>query len=385
MIIGIDGNEANVKNRVGSGEYSFELLKQFEKIKAKSLKFKIYLKEKPGEDLPKTRAGWEYGIIGPRFLWTQVGLPLALLSDKARLDVFFSPSHYAPRFAFNIPVVISVMDIAYLHYPDMFKKKDFYQLKSWTNYSVRMAKKVITISKSSKNDIIEHYRIPEEKVVVVYPGIKSGILSGFETNAKFKMQNSNLLKEKYNIDGDYVLFVGTIQPRKNIARLIGAFGELLKENNFKNRKLSLVIVGKKGWLYEEIFAAPAKFGLEDKVKFLDFVEASDLPALYGNALCFIMPSLYEGFGLPVLEAMRYGCPVAASNVSSLPEAGGDAALYFDPYNYRDIAEKMKILIRDEDIRQNLIKKGFAQIKKFSWEKAAVETLEVLEAVGKTKL
>jgi glycosyltransferase involved in cell wall biosynthesis len=186
----------------------------------------------------------------------------------------------------------------------------------------------------------------------------------------------NELKKKFQISDQYILFVGTLQPRKNITRLIEAFS-CLKPYALSLRSLQLVIVGKKGWQYKEILKAPNKFGVADRVKFLDFVSDEDLPSLYKNALCYVLPSLYEGFGLPVLEAMKYDCPVITSNVSSLPEAGGDAALYVDPMNVQDIAEKIELLIRDEKLRRELIGKGRKQIKKFSWEKAAKETLKVL--------
>ena len=184
------------------------------------------------------------------------------------------------------------------------------------------------------------------------------------------------LNKKFGIKRDYILFVGTLQPRKNIERLVEAFSKL------KNKELELVIVGKKGWQYEEILAAPSKFGVSERVKFLDFVENKDLPSLYKNALCFVLPSLYEGFGLPVLEAMKFGCPVLTSNVSSLPEAGGDAAIYFDPTSAEDIAKSLQLVINDEGLRKEMIKKGYNQVKKFSWEKTAKETLKVLEALGK---
>lgn len=145
---------------------------------------------------------------------------------------------------------------------------------------------------------------------------------------------------------------------------------------------SLIIVGKKGWLYEEILEAPKKFGVENKVKFLDFVPDEDLPLFYKNALCFVLPSLYEGFGLPVLEAMQYGCPVITSNVSSLPEAGGDAALYVDPKDVSDIADNLRLMIEKPQLREEFIEKGYKQVNKFSWEKTAKETLKVLEEVAR---
>ena len=182
------------------------------------------------------------------------------------------------------------------------------------------------------------------------------------------------IRKKHGVNDKYVLFVGTLQPRKNIARLIEAFSKLNKSD------LNLVIVGKKGWKFEEILAAPEKFGVGNKVKFLDSVTDEDLPAFYKNAICFVLPSLYEGFGLPVLEAMQYGCPVIASNVSSLPEAGGNAALYVDPLDAGDIAKKLELMINDNDLRQKFIKRGYVQVKKFSWEKTARETLIALEGL-----
>lgn len=379
MIIGVDGNEANVEKRVGISEYAFELLKQFScsKLIAHSSKFIIYLKDKPKSDMPLESENWKYRVVGPRRLWTQLSLPLALLKDcrlkGCRMDVFFSPTHYAPRLC-PVPTVISVMDLSYIHYPELFKKLDLYQLKNWTSYSVRNAKRVLTISNASKNDIIKQYNTPSEKVEVAYPGIK---VKSQMSKVKNSGQKSKVL-EKYSLKGDYILFVGTLQPRKNIVRLIEAYAKL------KDSVIELVIVGKKGWLYEEILAAPRKYGVEEQVKFLEFVTDEDLSTLYQNAICFVLPSLYEGFGLPVLEAMQEGCPVITSNVSSLPEAGGDAAIYVDPKDTDDIAKKMQTLIKSKELQAELREKGYKQVKKFSWEKTAKETLAVLKDVASNK-
>lgn len=404
MLIGIDGNEANVEKRVGVSGYAFELLRQFS-MKTENINFRIYLKSKPLSDLSKQSDRWNYRIVRPRKLWTQIGLPFDLYFHKPRPDVFFTPSHYAPRFS-PIPTVVSIMDLSYIHFPELFKKSDLYQLMNWTQYSVRKAKKVFTISQFTKNDIIKYYNVPFDKIVVTYPGVKSEIRSA-SWRTKFKMQNSNLLKDKYGIKGQYILFVGTLQPRKNIVRLIEAFAMLARgpvvpsshpmssvasslraldgtpSSRATPRSLSLIIVGKKGWLYEEILGAPKKFGVEDRVKFLDFVPDEDLTLFYKHALFFILPSLYEGFGLPVLEAMKWGCPVITSKISSLPEAGGDAAIYVDPESVEDIVSKMQLLIKDENKRHEMIEKGYKQVKKFSWDKTARETLKALEEVAIT--
>jgi len=260
---------------------------------------------------------------------------------------------------------MAIMDLSYLKFPGMFKPKDLYQLREWTAYSANRAAKIFTISEASKNDIIKWYHVPERNIVVTYPG--------------FHMSDP----KKPVGEKNYILSVGTLQPRKNYVRLIEAFGIFLKKNKQKFSDLKLLIIGKKGWLYEDIFEAPKKFGVQDRVKFLDFVPDADLPAYYRNALCFALPSLYEGFGLPVVEAMSYGCPVVVSNVSSLPEIAGKAAVYVDPGSAGSIAEGILTAVRQRNLIQgkNRIKAGETQVKKFTWQKAAKQALEVLEKVG----
>jgi len=370
MIIGIDGNEANVEKKVGISEYAFELLKCFS---ASSFKFIIYLKNSPRKELPEETNRWRYRVVKPGALWTQLGLPFDLYSHKPRPDVFFTPTHYSPRFS-PIPTVMSVMDLSYVHYPELFNRSDLFQLMNWTSYSVRNAKKVFTISQSSKNDIIKIYNVSDNKVLVTYPGIKTTVQ---KTDLTMKD-----LEQKYGISNEFILFVGTLQPRKNITKLIEAYSKLYAKEQFRKKKIQLIVIGKKGWQYESILSTPEKLGVEKQVKFLEFVDDDELSVFYKNALCFVLPSLYEGFGLPVLEAMKNDCPVITSNVSSLPEAGGDAALYIDPLNVDSIADTIEEVVNDPKLRTELIKKGQEHIKKFNWEKTAKETLKVLEEVAK---
>jgi glycosyltransferase involved in cell wall biosynthesis len=380
MIIGIDGNEANVEKRVGISEYAYQLLVQFASdtsLRDRNIKFVIYLKDKPFASLPKANKFWEYRVLKPGKLWTQWRLPLDLYFNRPRPDVFFSMTHYAPRFS-PVPTVVSIMDVAYERFPEMFNASDLYQLRNWTAYSVKNAKKVLTISDASRDDIIKAYSVPKDNLITIYPGIKN-ILS-----LEPRVYGMKQLQTKYHISDHFILFVGTLQPRKNIVRLIEAFSKLgIREKNFEINDLELIIIGKKGWQYEEILAAPEKFGVEDRVKFLENIQDDELDIFYKRALCYVLPSLYEGFGLPVLEAMQRDCPVITSNISSLPEAGGDAALYVDPKDVDDIAAKIKKLINDKKLREELIEKGRKQVRKFSWEKAAKETLIVLQQVGKS--
>lgn len=257
MLIGIDGNEANIEKRVGIGEYAFELLSQFEKAQNPKLKFRIYLKNKPLSHMPQERVGWEYKVVGPKKMWTQFALPINLFLNFSKPDVFFSPSHYAPRFS-PVPTAISIMDLSYIHFPELFTKHDLYQLVNWTKYSAHNAKKIFTISNFSRDDIIKTYQKKPEDVVTTYLGIKPTL----------NMENT---QKKVAVEGKYILFVGTLQPRKNIVRLVEAFSQI------KDKAVKLVIVGKKGWQYEEILASPEKFGVSKRVQFLDFVSDENLP------------------------------------------------------------------------------------------------------------
>ncbi len=377
MIIAIDGYEANVKNRVGIGRYAFQILVLMHALlqARPDIKVRVYLPSSPVSDMPKETLNWVYEVRGPSKLWTWIGLPFALSVDSPKADVVFSPTHYIPRFI-QIPRVMSVMDLSYLYFPELFRRKDLLQLTKWTKYSVEHATHVFTISQYSKNDIIQKYGKRTSDVSVTYPGLSmSQQISDSPT--------ASALIKKYGIQKHYILSVGTIQPRKNYERLIEAFSLFLKKNKQKFGEIDLVIIGKKGWLFEDILKAAEKFGVTDTVKFLDFVPDHELPVFYKNALCFALPSLYEGFGLPVLEAMANSCPVVISNVSSLPEIAGKAGVYVDPNSSESICDGLLTAVRQRNLMQGKyrIKHGLSQLTRFSWEKAAKQTLEVLERVG----
>ncbi|OGF99778.1 hypothetical protein A2Y99_02345, partial [Candidatus Gottesmanbacteria bacterium RBG_13_37_7] len=301
-------------------------------------------------------------------------LPLSLYIDPEKPAVFFSPTHYSPRFAF-CPRIIAIMDLSYIRFPEMFTKKDLYQLQHWTSYSVKKADKIITISNFSKSEIIDYYQISAERILVTYPGYDKDKYKKLEIINKINLLK---IKKKYQIEGEYILFVGTLQPRKNLIRLIEAFKKV-KTGVLKGKPLQLVISGKKGWLYREIFAKVKQFGLESDVVFSGYTDPRDLPDLYRHALCLVNPSLYEGFGIPVVEAMACGCPVIVSRTSSLPEVAGQAGIYIDPGNVSDIAEKILSVIKmSNKERRKIIQKGLNQVEKFNWENCAQETLAVLK-------
>jgi len=359
MIIGVDANEANVKERVGVSTYAFNLLSFFKKKAEKNLRFKIFLKNQPQPDMPEEGRYFRYQVIKGRFFWSQIFLPW-YLCQKKDINVFFSPAHYIPRFC-PVSSVVTIHDLSFIYYPQDFLKKDLYQLKTWTAYSVKKAKKIIAVSQSTKKDIIKIYKIPEEKIEVIYNGYEK---PKTVTPSKFKIKK---------ISCPYLLYVGTIQPRKNLSLLIDAF---YKFNQIYNN-YELVIAGKKGWLYKKIFDKVSDLGIEDRVFFTDYVTDFQLAYLYQNAFCLVMPSLYEGFGIPLLEAMSFNCPVVSSFSSSLPEIGSDACLYFNPLDVNDLVEKLLKLKDNEKLRNELTKKGCQRIKFFSWNNCGEKTLSTI--------
>lgn len=368
MIIGIDGNEANVKELVGVSVYTLRLLESFQKRLNENLKFRVYLREKPQKHLPVESVNYTYTIVKPNFLWSQISLPIYLTAHE-KPAVFFSPAHYAPRFC-PVPTVVTIHDLSYFYFPNEFLKNDLYKLINWTKYSVRKAKKIIAVSEHTKKDLVNFYNVAEEKISVVYNGY------GIETqNLKLKNQNSINYKLKTK---NYILYVGTVQPRKNIKTLIDAFDIFTDDHP----DFSLYIVGKKGWMYDKTAQSFKQSNHKDKIIMRGYVSDDELALLYQNAFCLVNPSLYEGFGIPVLEAMSQSCPVIASNTSSLPEIGGDAALYFDPKSIVQLGGQLNKLYDDKKLRDELVKRGKERIKKFSWQTCADKTLAILHEAYK---
>ena len=378
--IGIDGNEANTKKRVGIGQYAFHTITSLYALRKKEkntsyryVSFEIYLKDKPLSDLPTSAPWWKYKVFGPSKMWTQFALPFHLTLFRSS-NIFFSPSHYAPRFL-REPSVISIMDLSFFHFPELFNKKDLYQLENWTSYSVKNASKIFTISQFSKEEIIKYYQVNPDSIVVTYPGFDDNLYKKREVLKKEK----EAVKKKFCVGENFILFVGTIQPRKNIVKLLDAFERIINSGQFDN--FQLLLVGKKGWMYEGILTHKKYLMEEKKVIFTDFAEDEDLSLLYNLASCFILPSLYEGFGIPVIESLACGCPAVLSNVSSLPEIAGDAACFIDPTDSTSIEEGIKKVLTDALYRKNLIQKGFEQIKKFSWDLGGEQTFKTLIEVA----
>ncbi|MFH1827405.1 MAG: glycosyltransferase family 1 protein [bacterium] len=368
ITIGIDGNEANVKKQVGVSVYAQNLLLEFNKKAIETTRFNIYLKNNIVNTMPNEKSFFKYIFVNGKFLWSQLFLPFKLLIGEKN-DVFFSPAHYVPRFT-NTPIIVTIHDLSYYYFPNEFLKRDLFKLKNWTKYSIHKAKKIIAVSENTKLDIIKFFGIPKEKIQVIYNGYEKKIIKNDFDKKLINRVSKNL----------YILYVGTLQPRKNIQTLIDAFIKFL----LQNKNFRLVIAGKKGWLYSEIFKKVKESGFSKKIIFTDYVNNSTLKKLYQNAFCLVHPSLYEGFGIPLLEAMNEGCPIISSNTSSLPEIAGDAALFFEPKNVDHLVFQINNLVKHEDLKNTLIAKGKERVKLFSWKKCASETLKVIKSASNSK-
>lgn len=368
MIIGVDGNEANVEQKVGSSVYTAELLKYFRAHASPQLKFVVYVRKALLPGMPEETEHFKYEIVPGQKFWRDIFFPIHLYL-KSTIDVLFSPAHYTPRFC-PVPVVVTIHDTAYEYFPGEFLKRDLYKLKNWTAHGLKQAKKIIAVSQSTKKDIARLYNVDNEKISVIYNGYNT-----YETENKAGTDILNVYDVKKN---SYILYVGTIQPRKNITALIEAFEKIAPDYP----SLKLLIAGKKGWMYKQIYDSAQKSEYSGRMVFAGYVPDDHLSALYTQASMYVLPSLYEGFGIPILEAMNHGCPVIASDASSLPEVGKDACIYFDPKDTQDLSSALKKVLNSKQLQDTLKKKGKERVKHFSWDTCGSKTLALLKKAAR---
>lgn len=365
MVIGYDASRAFDEQRTGTETYSYQLLKSLASIECQG-GLRAYVRP---DCCSGKLSGVELFPIKWQRMWTQGGL--AWETWVRPPDVLFIPAHVVP-FLRNprVPVVVTVHDLA-LEYLDFYSNplQRFYLGWGMERLRARLATRIISVSHSTKRDLVSKLRISDSKVEVVYEGVDP------RYRDSIRKEEVGRVRDRYNIEGEYVFFVSTIQPRKNVEGLIGAFASL--KSHFP--RLKLVLAGKPGWDYQSIYQAPRDYDLEGEVLFLGFVPQEDLPALYRGAGVFCLPSFHEGFGIPVLEAMSVGTPVVTSRVSSLPEVGGDVAVYVDPYDIDDIARGLKSVLEwSSEERTRRATRGKKWSAKFTWQKAAARTLALLQ-------
>lgn len=269
----------------------------------------------------------------------------------------------------DVPTVLTVHDLIFKLFPQHHKRLNYWFLNAAMPLFVRRADAIIAISQATKNDLIRHFGTPDNKITVVHEAAAAHF---------YVPPNSEVarVRAKYDLPDRFLLSVGTIEPRKNLSRLV----ESLVQLRTYDRRLKLVVVGAKGWLYEEFFERVKALQLEDAVILPGYVPDEDLPAVFRAATVYVMASVYEGAGLPVLEAMACGCPVVSSRESSLPELGADVPHYFNPYDVEHMTNVIGEVLADEQLREQMAEAGPERASRFSWERAARETMAVYQSV-----
>ena len=371
MLIGIDGNEANIENRVGVNMYAYEVIWGLYKMsqeKPFEHRLIVYLKNKPLSDMPKPTKNFEYKLLPGGKVWILTKLMPHLFLASQKPDIIFSPSHYVPPFS-PVPRVCSIMDLGYLEFSAQFKKYDYWQLKAWTAISILVSKYIISISEATKKDIVRHYKFAVKKIRVMPLAHDKKVF-----NPKIKDDNVRLIKKRHSIVNDYILFLSTLKPSKNLDGVLEAFAIISRDYP----DLQLVVTGKRGWLYQETLKKVEELELGGKVIFTGFIPEEDKPALLRGAKLLVSPSFWEGFGLHVLESMAVGTPVVVSDRGSLREVVGEAGEIVDPQNAKDIAKGIDKILGESDVKyQERVKRGIIRSQKFDWDQTAKLTLSIL--------
>lgn len=299
-----------------------------------------------------------------RILWEQSAWPY--LAAREKFDLLHSMAFVTPILT-NIPTIVTVYDLSFIHYPEKFPLLQRLYLQTQTARSVNQAQRVITISEATRQDLCQYFDMPIEKSHVVFPGVDSHF-------RPIPEETVDAFRKKNNLRRPFLLHVGTLQPRKNIPILLQALAALKKPD------VDLILAGGKGWFYDEIFSQVQELGLNNRVHFTGYVRDEELPFWYNAAKVLVFPSVYEGFGMPIIEAMACGTPVIAARSSSIPEAGGEAALYFDPHDVEMLTHQLANLFEDENLQIEMRQSGFAQARKFSWDYAGSETSRIYAQV-----
>jgi glycosyltransferase involved in cell wall biosynthesis len=283
-------------------------------------------------------------------------------------ELFHATEHLLPPLH-GVPTVLTVHDMIFKLFPEHQKRLNYWYLNATMPLYCQRASAIVTVSECSRRDLVAHYGVDPEKVTVIYEAAAREFRPASPTAVE-------AIRRRYGLPEQFLIHVGTLEPRKNLTRLVEALQRLRGEGLV----VPLWVVGGKGWLYDEFFRRLEGLDVRDAVHLAGYVPAADLPLLYSAATAAAVPSVYEGFGLPVLEAMACGTPVVASNSSSLPETGGDAARYFDPYDVDAMAEMLRAVWTDAGLRAEMRRRGLVQAAQFSWERAAEETMKVYEQV-----
>jgi glycosyltransferase involved in cell wall biosynthesis len=385
MRIGIDYTAA-VRQRAGIGRYTRNLVQAMAKYDAQT-SYTLFVAGGQPESGPEGRGGDHPDLWPPNFrirsvalsdrwlhiLWQRLRVPVPVQVITGPLDLFHSPDFVLPPLG-RTPGILTVHDLSFLRVPNCFLPGFRDYLERAVSHAVHRAALILADSDSTRRDLVDLLNVGPERVVVLYPGVEARFCPIQDVEVLSRVRGS------YDLPKRFVLGLGTLQPRKNFVGLIEAFAQLIAHSHKATDGLHLVIVGSKGWMADDIPAAVVRCGVGERVRLIGFVEDGDLPALYNLAVFFAFPTWYEGFGLPVLEAMACGTPVVAADNSSLPEVVGQAGLLVPAGDQAAIVEGMKRLLDDPLLRARLMAAGCRQAQRFSWEKAAHQLSGIYQEV-----
>lgn len=361
--IAIDASRSTRAQRTGTEHYAQRLIEELIRVNAAQpspQRLTLYFRDQPAKDLFPQDEHVTQRVIPFARMWTHIRLAAALWQDRP--DLTFVPAHTLP-FIFPGKAVVTVHDMGYKHFPEAHPWKQRLYLDLTTRYSARRATRILVDSEATGHDLARFYGIPTTRMARIYPGVDALPLA----------QNGSDLervRNRYDLPRHYFLFIGTLQPRKNIARMVEAFGQWRRAH--PELDLRLVLAGAKGWLFDEAWVQN-----QDGVVITGYIDEADKGPLMAGARALLFPSLYEGFGFPVIEAMQCGTPVIASNSSSLPELVGDAGILVDPLSVASIVAALDLIMWREDLRRSLRSKGYEQAEQFTWQNSAALCYQVL--------
>ncbi len=365
MIIGIDASRATRGRRTGTENYSLAITRALLR-QGRDHTFRLYCNQAPPPGLFGSEADACVRVLPSPYLWTHGRLAWELRRHPPQ--ILFVPAHVVPVYR-PCPAVVTVHDLGFLRFPAAHPPLSRLYLRWGTLFSVRVARRVIAVSEATKADLVTLLQVPAAKIDVVPEACPPGFRPLGDREAGLAVAR------RYGLSEPYILSIGSLHPRKNLVRLVEAFAIARRQAGLPHK---LGLVGQPGWRSHEVEAAVARLGLAEVVVATGFVPEHELPLLLGAAQALAFPSLYEGFGLPALEAMASGVPVVAANTSSLPEVVGEAGLLVDPLRVDELAAALVRLLTDDELRRECARRGLARARAFSWERAATETLAVLQ-------
>lgn len=376
--IGVDIRMLARGNKTGIEEYTSELLENMIPLNP-DIKFKLFYNGFKKNEL------YHPWLKRPNVELRESTIPNRLLDMSFRfggfpkvdkllggVDKFFSPHIFLCPTGRNCEKTVTFHDLSFEKYPQFYSsQKNFWHFSMNPRKQAREADKIIAVSNSTKQDLVELYAVDPDKIQVIYSGLS------IKTTRTVFPQERIYVKKKYGLPDNYILYLGTLEPRKNIISLLKAFERSKTAGALKESDFKLVIAGAKGWLYNDIFKTAQEFSSRGDIIFTGFIESKDKPVLYDMAKLFIYPSFYEGFGFPPLEAMAQKTPVITSNISSIPEAVADAAITVNPSNPDELREAMEKVLTDEKLYRYLSEAGKKRAREFDWKQCARETLDFI--------